>query len=225
MGAILSLYVAAYVAFESWYETGPVTTRLIRGVARLALVAGCAGFIATHSLSTLVGTQIQGVAGMAQDARTRTQQWDAATGWSYPKLEVVRFLVPGIFGYRMDTPGGGAYWGSVGSEGSPPRFSGSGEYAGLLVLMGALWVTLRIWSRRGTSPFSAPERRQVLFWSGAAMVSLLLAFGRYAPFYRLVYSLPYFSTIRIPMKFLHPFALCLVVLFGYALQAWWRQYL
>lgn len=225
VGAILSLYVAAYVAFESWYEPGPVGTRVLRGGARLALVAGCAVFIATHSLSTLVGTQIQGVAGMAQDARTRAQQWDAATGWSYPKLEVVRFLVPGIFGYRMDSPDGGAYWGSVGSEGSPPRFSGSGEYAGLLVLVGAVWVGLRIWSRKGTSPFSSPERRQVLFWSVAAVVSLLLAFGRYAPFYRMVYSLPYFSTVRIPMKFLHPFALCLVVLFGYALQAWWRQYL
>jgi hypothetical protein len=53
----------------------------------------------------------------------------------------------------------------------------------------------------------------------------LLAFGRFAPFYQLIYALPYFSTIRNPIKFLHPFHMSLLILFAYGLQGIWRRHL
>src|SRR6185436_17437364 len=53
----------------------------------------------------------------------------------------------------------------------------------------------------------------------------LLAFGWHAPFYHFLYSLPYFSTIRLPIKWMHPFQMALLILFGYGLQALSRQYL
>ncbi len=57
------------------------------------------------------------------------------------------------------------------------------------------------------------------------IVSLLLAFGRFAPFYQLVYALPYFSTIRNPIKFLFVFSWALVVIFGYGIHGLSRRYL
>jgi hypothetical protein len=168
-------------------------------------VAVCAAFLAAHGLATLVGTQIQGVAGMGQDDRSKEQRWDEATMWSLPKIESLRVVIPGLFGYRMDTPDGGCYWGSVGQRPGVPqtRHSGAGVYAGVLVvLLAALALAQAL--RTGSSPFSQSERRTIFFWGAAALVSLLLAFGRHAPFYQFFYGLPYMSTIRsscIPSPF------------------------
>jgi len=226
VGAIFSLFVAAYALVSGWlvWETAP-SRRWIPLLGRLALVAACAAWIASYVLSTLVGTQIQGVAVMGETPEAKRQRWEFVTGWSFPKLEVVRIAVPGIMGYRMDTPAGGAYWGNVGQDGSPQtRFNGGGEYAGVLVLIVAGWAVARALSRSDRQPFSGRERRLIGFWAAVCAVSLLLSFGRFAPFYQLVYALPYLSTIRIPMKFLHVMHLGLFVLFAYGLQGLWRLY-
>lgn len=218
VGAILSLYVAAFVVWQAVTVSGRDMAGMAQGGIRLALVAVCAGWLAAHALSTLIGTQIIGVSGMQQKQETRDQRWEFATWGSYPKLETLRFAVPGIFGYRMDTPEGGAYWGSFGGGTPNSRFSGSGEYVGVLVLLVAsLGVVTSL--RRDKSPFSIHERKQVWFWAVVALGSLLLAFGKFAPFYQLFFSLPYFSTIRLPVKFLHGMNLAVWVLFAYGLEA------
>ena len=60
-------------------------------------------------------------------------------------------VVPGLFGYRLDTEGGGAYWGAVGQQAGWEehkqgfaRHNGSGEYAGMLVVVVALWAALKV---------------------------------------------------------------------------------
>ena len=58
----------------------------------------------------------------------------------------------------------------------------------------------------------------ILFWAGLALVSLLLAFGRHALFYQLVYQLPFFNTMRNPIKFLHPLHFSLIILCGYGVE-------
>ncbi len=224
VGAILSLYVAAYCAWLTISGAAEGSKRWIQGGLRLALVVICAGWVAAHALSTLIGTQIVGVAGMSQKEETKAQRWEFATWGSYPKLETLRFAVPGIFGYRMDTPGGGAYWGSFGPGTPNGRFSGSGEYVGVLVLLVASYgVATSL--RRDKSPFTTGERKQVWFWTSVAVGSLLLAFGKFAPFYQLFFSLPYFSTIRLPAKFLHGMNLAAWVLFAYGLEALARRHL
>ena len=50
------------------------------------------------------------------------------------------------------------------------------------------------------------------------LVSALLAFGRFAPFYKFFYALPYASMIRIPVKFMHLFSWILVILFAYGMH-------
>ncbi len=222
-GAILSLYVAAFSLMTAWLEPDTATRRLGRGITQTVRVALVAGWVATQALTVLVGTQVRGVAGMQQDAETRQRRWNEATMWSLPKIETLRVVVPGLFGYRMDTPGGGGYWGRVGEMPEVPgtRHSGAGPYAGMLVVLLAAWALAQAARRQG-GPFDPRERRWVWFFGGAALVSLLLAWGRHAPFYQLFYALPYASTIRNPIKFLHPFSLAVVVLFAFGLEALWR---
>ena len=69
IGAIFSLFSAAYILFQSWnLEAGPSPgAKLGRGILRVAVVAAFAGFIAVQTLNGLVSTQIKGIAGTAQD--------------------------------------------------------------------------------------------------------------------------------------------------------------
>jgi hypothetical protein len=239
IGAIFSLYVSAFVVFQMLTREGPVPKKLTRAILYVGIMAVSAAFLATHTLATLISTQIQGVVGTEQTLEAKARRWDFATQWSFPPRELARIVVPGLFGYRMDTPKnmaffkqayeGGVYRGEVGrdpawdryfasdKQGPQPqgilRFSGGGEYAGILVAAVAFWAFLQA-LRKKDSVFSGAQRRSIWFWSITAFVSLLLSFGRYAPFYKLVYMLPYFSTIRNPAKFLHPFHWSLVIFFS-----------
>lgn len=225
VGAIFSLYVAAFALFTGLAVPGDLAKRALRGVVRTSVVAVFAALVAAAALVTLIGTQITGIAGMEQSAEAKQKRWDMATMWSLPKLETTRLLVPGLFGYRMDTAGGGRYWGAVGQSPGVPqsRHSGAGEYAGVLVAVVAAFGLANAFRKKG-NPWNDLERKTVLFFGGAALISLLLAWGRHAPFYQIVYSLPYFSTIRNPIKFMHPFQMCLLVLFGFGLEALFRLY-
>ena len=240
IGALFSLLVAAFVVFQALAAEGPLIRRLTEGAGRLVLVATFAGFIATAVLSTLIGTQIKGVVGMAQDAETKAARWSEATQWSTPKCEALGILVPGLFGFRMDTPDGGAYWGAVGSDpqwdvylasdrqGPPPRgfirYGGGGGYAGVIVVLVAAWAVAQSFRRRD-SAFSLMQRRMIWFWLAALGVSLLLSFGRFAPFYQFFYALPYASTIRNPAKFLHTLEWALLILFAYGLHGLSARYM
>jgi hypothetical protein len=240
VGALFSLYVGAFVIYQAWTVEGPRVKNLAGGVGRLALVAVCAAFLAAQAISGLVATEIKGVKGTQQDAQTRQERWDWATQWSLPKWETLSLAVPGLFGYRMDTPAGGEYWGAVGrapawdryfengKQGIPPsgllRFSGGGSYVGVTVLLLAVWAGVQC-LRRKDSAFSLLQRKLLWFWLGTSLISLLLAYGRFAPFYRVIYALPYFSTVRNPVKFLDVFAFSLVVLFAYGIDGLWRRYL
>jgi hypothetical protein len=275
IGAIFSVIVAAFVVFQAFTTEGPPGARLIRGACRLAVVAVFAGFIAAGTVSSLVRTQIQGVAGMEQDDASKARRWDEATMWSLPKKEALGIVIPGLFGFRMDTPQnmgafgdwfkGGTYWGRIGGhpawdryfaanetalgeleqsiaagspawqkfsseqKGSPPppgsmRFSGGGCYAGVLVVLVALW-TIAQSLRKGNSLFSTHERKFIWFWALACVFFLLLAFGRFAPFYAFFYALPYGSLIRNPAKFAHPLLWSLLILCAYGLNGLCRSYL
>ena len=62
----------------------------------------------------------------------------------------------------------------------------------------------------------------VPFWVGAWVVCLLLAMGRYTPFYRLFYAIPYMDLIRCPVKFHHLVEICSAFLCGLGVEMWWR---
>jgi hypothetical protein len=239
IGAIFSIVVAAFVVYQALAGEGTMANRLTAGIVRLAVVAAFAAFIAISAVSTLVSTQIQGVAGMGQDAGSRAQRWDEATMWSMPKAEALSMIVPGLFGFRMDTPEGGNYWGrcgrdpawdryfASGKQGPPPngfiRYGGGGIYTGVLVALVALWTVLQAF-RKQNSVFSLAERKLLWFWTGVALLCVLVGFGRYAPFYQLFYALPFASTMRSPSKFFHVVEWMLVILFAYGVHGLSRSW-
>ena len=219
IGAILSLYVAAFLVWQCWTESIETPRKLWNAAMRLTAVVVFAGWIAAHAIHALVSTQIVAVSGMDQKRETEAQRWQFATAISLPPVESLRIVVPGLFGYRMDSPDGGAYWGAVGFDGTAKgRWSGAGEYAGVLVVLVASYAAASA-IRKKQSPFSEQERRMVWFWTAVAVGSLALAWGHFAPFYRIFFSIPYLSTIRIPSKFLHVMHLGLWILFAYGLEA------
>jgi len=219
IGAILSLYVAAFLVWQCWTESIETPRKLWNAAMRLTAVVVFAGWIAAHAIHALVSTQIVAVSGMSQTRESEAQRWQFATAISLPPVESLRIVVPGLFGYRMDSPDGGAYWGAVGFDGtSKGRWSGAGEYAGILVVLVASYAAATS-LRKKQSPYSEQERRMVWFWVAVATGSLALSWGHFAPFYRIFFAIPYLSTIRIPSKFLHVMHLALWVLFAYGLEA------
>ncbi|MFO1514748.1 MAG: hypothetical protein U1F83_17865 [Verrucomicrobiota bacterium] len=234
IGALFSLFTGAFVIVHAILKEGPLAKRVVGGIAQLAIVGVCAGLIATASLATLVGTQIKGVAGTGQDAESKAARWSFATQYSIPKKEALGILVPGLFGFRHDTPGGAEYWGRAGSDPGWDEFVDSGgqkgqprgafragagsTYAGVLVVLLAVYGLVQSFRKQG-GPFSKEERRLVWFWAIAVLVALLLMFGRFAPFYQFFYALPLVSTIRNPAKFLHVAEWSLIILSAYGLKA------
>ncbi len=233
-GAIFSLFVAAFALFQALFlQEGSTAQKFGRGILRIAVVALFAGFIAVHTLSLLVGTQIKGVAAAQQDEQTKAARWSEATEWSLPPVETLQTMVPGLFGYRNvwhmyenNQPKDDQYWGSIGADPSHGmwRLVGTGFYGGVLVVVLALWAILQSFRGRG-SPYSEFQRRLIWFWTGVLVVALLLAFGKFGPLYRLFYALPYASTIRNPVKFMHVFSWALVILFGFGVHGLTVAYL
>ncbi|MBZ5570032.1 MAG: hypothetical protein LAN64_19585 [Acidobacteriia bacterium] len=128
IGVIFSVFVAAFVFFRSVVvDRGAVWTKAARGIGRVTVIAVFALFIATQTIGALIGAAIVGIAGTGQGSETKAQHWFFATSWSEPKIETLSVFVPGLFGYRLDTPNhmldflqnsykGGNYWGTVGND-------------------------------------------------------------------------------------------------------------
>jgi hypothetical protein len=240
IGLLFSLYVAAFVIYQAWAAEGLRTRNLAIGAGQVAVMALVAMLLAAQAVAVLVETQIKGLSGGQQVASTGEDRWDWATKWSLPKREALGLLIPGLFGYRCDTPYGGEYWGAAGRDvawvrfleaggkGEAPkgviRFTGGGNYTGVLVLLIGFWAACQA-LRGQQSVFSPVKRRWILFWSGQAFVSLLLAFGKFAPFYRFVYVLPFASSMRNPAKFIHPVNCALVILFAYGVHGLWKFFI
>jgi hypothetical protein len=97
-GAILSIYLGIFVFFFCWISQTTLAERITRGIGMGIVVVLCAVWIATSTVATLVGTQIQGV---ADSGDTPQAKFDFATQWSLPKMESLRVIIPGLYGYRI----------------------------------------------------------------------------------------------------------------------------
>ena len=243
VGGFFSMFVAAVVFYQTWITVeGPTAKKIALGAGRVALIAVCALLISAHTVSALFHQEIKGIAGAQQDTATKQRQWDFATQWSLHKRETLSIFIPGLYGFRMTPPpaDGSDYWGPSGrdliwdqyfgggKQGARPeanlRFSGGGNYAGVLVLVVGLWAALQSF-RKSNSVFTLVQRKSLWFWLFVAIISLLIAWGRFAPFYQFVYAVPYFSAVRNPGKFVHTFTLAIVVIFGYGIHGLTRNYM
>lgn len=160
------------------------------------------------------------------DASTGPGSWSFATQWSWPPEESLDFIAPGYFGWRSGEPAG-PYWGRMGrSDGWErtrqgfPNFKLENHYMSMAVCGMALVALLAAaWARREDKAWAM--RWDVAVWGVIALLALLLAFGKYAPLYRLFFALPGMSAIRNPNKFLHIFQIAVGILSAYGLDALW----
>src|SRR5260370_34563252 len=145
VGVIFSLCVAAFTMMFSLCAEGSPARNAAKGVARTAIIALFAGLMSLQAITALLHAGVVSSVKSQQQARSWQENWDFATQWSLPKIEAARVIIPGLFGYRMDTPGGGEYWGTVRqrpgwevSHAGFARYSGPAEHAGVLVVLIAL---------------------------------------------------------------------------------------
>ena len=230
VGVIFSLFVAAYILMDAWNQSANLPMALARGSWRVTIVAVFAGFMAFHLLSALWGAGINPFKTAGTSFPDVEAHWNWATQWSLPKLESLRVMIAGLYGFLMQTGDGSDYWGSAGrsplweaGSADGARFSGAGEYAGVIVCLVAGLALLRSLLPKG-SPYSSAERNWIWFWAILALFALCLSFGRHAPFYSFVFHLPYFSSTRNPIKWMHGFHLSLLMLFAYGLEGLFRNY-
>ena len=243
IGALLSLVVAAFAMYQAIADNGvPFAARVVRGVWRTALVSIFAGIIAAYAVSILIGANIRGIAGTKQDEATKAQHYDFVTQWSLPKKETLALVIPNLFGCNVIASPTEQYWGSIGQDPNwerylasngkgplpPPqvfiRHTGRGVYIGAMIVFIAAWAGVQS-LRKKDSAFTQLDCRYIWFWWVLACICVLLAWGRHAPFFQIVYHLPYFSTIRSPDKYLHIVTLAMIILFGYGIHGLSRLYL
>lgn len=170
----------------------------------------------------------------------KLERWNFATSWSLPPEDVLEFIVPGVFG-NESMQGAYPYWGRLGRPPDSqfqkgrmmPNYRQHTMYLGvvsvLLALFGVLaWFSLR--RARNRSPLHPPYSlcpsgsvySDVPFWCGVWVLCLILAFGRYTPFYRLFFAIPYMGYIRCPVKFVHLVEIATAFLAGFGMNAFLR---
>ena len=64
----------------------------------------------------------------------------------------------------------------------------------------------------------------VPFWIVTGVLFYFCALGCFTPFYKLVYALPFGSTLRAPVKFVHLLEFCVAALAGFGFEAAWRGF-
>lgn len=211
---------------------------------RAALAMG--GVFALLALAPVFGIYQANTAGIVgQEKSVPEERWLFATQWSVPPNETIDLIAPNYFGIRSGEPGG-PYWGATGQSAGWTQthkgfmnFKLESIYIGAIPVVLALFaVVAALWGRKdggwevehgrgnhepltinhAPSAFWSDRRAEILFWGAAALITLLLAYGKYFPLYVLLYQLPVVNNIRNPNKFLQVFQLCLGILAAYGLD-------
>ncbi len=209
----VGLFVGAYAVFAVGRSVGwrvrPVLMRVVPIPAVALLLAG-------GTMLKAYAVNVAGVAVMEEDSGAK---WEFCTQWSVPPDESIEFVAPGYMGWRSGEPEG-PYWGRTGRSAGWEQtgqgfmnFRLEGIYVGAIPVALALFaVAAAVWGGR------SDRRAEIFFWGGAAVLALLLAFGKFFPLYALLYKLPVLNNIRNPNKFLHVFQVALGILAAYGLD-------
>ena len=241
---------AAYAVWLTFCDPKQAVRRITAVWPRFSvsvLVLVLAGFGGLRSAVTtqITSREAQISGGAAQGDKTgekkpekmsdaeKHSRWIFATNWSLPPEDLVEFIAPGVFGdesMQMPYP----YWGRLGRPCDEefqkgrmmPNYRQHTVYLGVVPILFALvgvmaWVLQR--KERELSPVrEAADYSDVPFWCAVWVVCLLLAMGRYTPFYRLFYAIPYMGYIRDPVKFHHLVELATAFLAGFGVDAFLR---
>ena len=212
-GVFLGLYALFAVVRVTGWRWQTLAVRLLP-MAVLALVVGGPATLRRYVAN------VPGVASMSEE--DPAQKWEFCTQWSVPPEEMLEFVAPGFYGWRSHEPAG-PYWGRLGrsaewSQRNPRGFRNlklDNGYVGAAAVLLAVLAIVGIavaWRELGAM------RGDIVFWACVAVVTLLLALGKFFPLYRLWYMLPGMDAIRNPNKFLHVFQFALGILAAYGLD-------
>lgn len=192
----------------------PQKGELLPNFLRLLPVVAVALMI---SIGPVLSSYRQNVAGIASMEQSREEKWEFCTQWSQPPDEIIDFIAPGYTGWRSGEPDG-PYWGRMGRSASWEQtrqgfmnFRLENTYLGIIPVLLAIFA---LFSARALE-----HRRVIYFWGGAAMVSILLAFGKYTPLYALFWQLPVINNIRNPNKFIQIFQVTVAILAAFGFDA------
>ncbi len=137
-------------------------------------------------------------------------KWIFTTNWSLPPGEILEFAAPAVKGRQTNDPES-PYWGELGRTWEWEKtHQGFFNFRQHVIYLGAIPVSLALLAfaalflKRKESDTETDKtcRAETIFWCSVWIIALLLAFGRYTPFYKLFYSIPYISYLRAPVKFI-----------------------
>ncbi|MBU4198538.1 MAG: hypothetical protein L6455_01650 [Kiritimatiellae bacterium] len=222
--------LGAYALFLA-VRQGRANGTWVKSAIALSLMGGIGLLISASSTLSSYAFNVKGAVSMQTESPKAN--WDFATQWSWPPDECIDFIAPGYMGWRSGEPAG-PYWGRMGRSAGWEQtrqgfmnFKLENQYLGAIPILLALFAVLMATAgiRNRNDPRNTPndtedaERRaEIIFWGCVAVVTLLLAFGKFFPLYALFYKLPMVSSIRNPNKFLHIFQLALGILAAYGLD-------
>lgn len=145
----------------------------------------------------LSAVQILPTAEMTKYSTRENLTYDWVSIFSFPPENLITFMIPAFFGDMIKVP----YWGKN-------YLWEMSAYVGIMPLILAAMA------------FFHARRRVVWFFSGLAVVSLILAFGKYTPFLKFLYTyVPGFNLFRGNSKWIFLNAFSLAVLSGFGADA------
>lgn len=197
------------------------------GIIMLFMVAMMAGpTIGSSYFKTVKGTA-------SPETENSQNKWEFTTQWSWPPEECIDFIAPGYMGWRSGEPEG-PYWGRMGRSAGWEQtgqgfmnFKLENHYLGAIPIIFAFFAVGAVLFRKRaidqsvsnpgeeTLNLETENRSEIIFWTCAAVIALLLSFGKYFPLYALFYQFPLVSSIRNPNKFFHIFQIAMGILAAY----------
>ena len=129
--------------------------------------------------------------------------FNETTSWSFHPLALLEVVIPDFFGRPLETP---SLWTLVLNCRNTPYFPS--VFLGFIPLFFAL------------AGWSLGRNQHRNFAAGAGAVLLFLSFGRFTPFFAVVYLLvPPLALVRFPVKLLVPTILMVAILAGWGFDA------
>ncbi len=236
------IFIASEIGFATYLTA--TWRKLLFGIAIFLVTLAIVGYNTIHHVLTVTlagrDKQLSELTAPAQDkpvdSKTaeeleteKNTQWIFATNWSLPPEAMVEFIAPCLRGLDTGNPNG-PYWGRLGrSVNWEQTQQGFGNFRQHSLYLGAVQCAIALYavivavvfsfSKRKLSPSGEvlprdPLNSLTLFWLGVLVISLLLALGRYAPFYKLFYAIPIMDKVRAPVKFVHLAEIAVAILFA-----------
>jgi hypothetical protein len=120
-GAIMSLYAGIFIVFYFLITARDPVKAVPKTIGSGILVVLFALLISASTIYTLIGSTFTENASTGKTETEKKEHWIFLTTYSFPKMETLRLIIPGLFGYRLqefmtDTNKSSAYWGTIAED-------------------------------------------------------------------------------------------------------------